>query len=126
MQFVFGAARSRHHLDELLPRRFGPHDLLSASAFPLLMEPQHNAVALTAAGKQAVAARQDDELFQQAVELALQNAQQVGGSCGRLAGGMGRGGRGGGFGLLHGRRARLGGVRRRIMPCMRAAASARL
>lgn len=78
MQFVFGAARSKHHLDELLPRRFGPHDLLSASAFPLLMEVQHNDVALTASAQQAVMAREGDDLFQLAVQLAVQNAQQVG------------------------------------------------
>ena len=46
MQFFFGG--KSYGLADILPQRFGPADLLTDPDTPLLLQPQHNSLELTA------------------------------------------------------------------------------
>ncbi|KXZ49237.1 hypothetical protein GPECTOR_22g829 [Gonium pectorale] len=75
LEYIFGADAKPKYLTDLLPERFGPADLQD-EPFPLLLEPQHNAVAWSGPAEVEVAARQGDEAFQRAAAEALAEARQ--------------------------------------------------
>lgn len=47
LRITYGAPSAAYSLDQLLLHRFGPEDLLGSSPPPLMLQPQHNAVALS-------------------------------------------------------------------------------
>lgn len=54
MRISFGADLERgFSLDELLPMRFGPGDLVDLATTPLLLDPQSNSIALSEGGHPA-------------------------------------------------------------------------
>ena len=120
VQIVFGpgdsdsdsAGDSDHFsLDQLLPHRFRPQDLLGERPPPLLLQPQRCPVALSGEARGLLQARAGDAPFQAAAAAALRKAQEVRGS--RVWSGLGINGRGGMFGGMFGGwvRGRSGGAR---------------
>jgi hypothetical protein len=79
---VFG--HYEHHkpqeysLQQLLPARFGPQDLLEDKAAPLLLQPQQHHIEWTAAAQQVLQQRQGEPGFVQAAEEAFAAAKKVG------------------------------------------------
>jgi cytidine deaminase len=63
-----------YSLGQLLPMRFKPSDLLPDPATPLLLQPQHNSLRLTAAARDALQACAGDEAFEVAAAAALREA----------------------------------------------------
>ena len=72
MRFNFGGGS--YSLGQLLPMRFKPADLLPEPAPPLLLQPQANAVQLTAAARQLLQERAGEPVFLRAAEEALKEA----------------------------------------------------
>lgn len=84
MRISFGGGS--YSLDNLLPNRFGPKDLLEDPSTPLLLQPQDNPVVLGSAARGQLAARSGDGAFQRAAADALQEATRVRkGRVGRVA-----------------------------------------
>ncbi|KAF8066324.1 CDA1 [Scenedesmus sp. PABB004] len=79
VRFVFGyrghAEPAVFSLDQLLPARFGPLDLLEDPSAPLLLEEQRHALAWAPAAADALAARRGDAAFVAAADAALAAAQ---------------------------------------------------
>eukprot|EP00887_Chlorella_sp_A99_P005443 scaffold1.g5443.t1 len=75
VRFSFGGGS--YSLGQMLPMRFRPQDLLPDPATPLLLQPQNNPVALSAAAEAAVAARAaaGDAVFAAAAGAALEEAR---------------------------------------------------
>lgn len=48
IRFFFGSNKQSYGLADILPQRFGPADLLTDPNTPLLLQPQHNFIELTA------------------------------------------------------------------------------
>ncbi len=48
IRFFFGGSKQSYGLADILPQRFGPADLLTDPNTPLLLQPQHNPLELTA------------------------------------------------------------------------------
>ncbi|DBB08789.1 hypothetical protein WJX82_003795 [Trebouxia sp. C0006] len=71
--FFFGG--KSFGLADILPQRFGPADLLTEPDTPLLLQPQHNPLELTAEAQELVASR-NEVPFLEAAKAALQQAIQ--------------------------------------------------
>lgn len=77
VQFVFGnQVQDTFSLDQLLPMRFKPQDLLGDDPPPLLLSLQSNDVSPTPEAEATMKARSSDRLFQQAAAVAIQEAQE--------------------------------------------------
>lgn len=63
-----------HTLEELLPQRFRPEDLLGANPPPLLLRPQRARLAFTAAARSTLQRRATDAIFAAAAHTALDEA----------------------------------------------------
>lgn len=72
MRFSFQGGT--YSLGQLLPMRFKPSDLLPDPDTPLLLQPQHNPLRLTAAAHDALHARTGDSAFEAAAAAALREA----------------------------------------------------
>lgn len=70
----FSFAGGTYSLGQLLPMRFKPADLLPEPSPPLLLEPQRNAVQLTAAARELLRQRSGEPVFVRAAAQALQEA----------------------------------------------------
>eukprot|EP00879_Flechtneria_rotunda_P021481 GHRR01022638.1.p1 GENE.GHRR01022638.1~~GHRR01022638.1.p1 ORF type:complete len:295 (+),score=84.05 GHRR01022638.1:578-1462(+) len=79
VRFVFGyrghTAPEVFGLDQLLPARFGPLDLLEDPSTPLLLQQQNHALAWSSTAQHTLQQRSQDAEFQQAAEAALAAAQ---------------------------------------------------
>ena len=78
VEFVFGDdANASYKLQQLLPMRFKPQDLLGEDPPPLLLSPQNLPLTYSPQAKEAIEQRAaEDRLFSQAAELALQEARE--------------------------------------------------
>lgn len=83
MEFIFGATDEPATLNDLLPRKFGPRDLISDKAFPLLLEPQDNPVSYSTVAANLLSERMQTgsengykQTLQRAADAALKAAQQ--------------------------------------------------
>ena len=57
IRFFFGSNKQSYGLADILPQRFGPADLLSDPNTPLLLQPQHNSIELTAGTSHSIHCR---------------------------------------------------------------------
>jgi len=72
--FLFGGgADAPRFLGELLPERFGPHDL-EEEDFPLLLQPHNNLVRFSTPALRKIEQRSDDAALQAAASEALRTA----------------------------------------------------
>jgi cytidine deaminase len=77
VEFLFGDPTGSYKLDQLLPMRFKPQDLLGNDPPPLLLSAQNLPLQFTPGVKEAIAERSTESLlFSKAAQLALQEAQE--------------------------------------------------
>lgn len=77
VRFVFGNhAQDTFTLDQLLPMRFKPQDLLGDDPPPLLLGPQNNHLRLDPVAEAILSERRDDRLYQEAAAVAFREAQE--------------------------------------------------
>lgn len=78
VEFMFGDnANGSYKLQQLLPMRFKPQDLLGADPPPLLLSPQNLPLEYSPAATGTIAQRSgESRLFSEAAQLALQEAQE--------------------------------------------------
>eukprot|EP01025_Chloroclados_australasicus_P022820 TRINITY_DN23374_c0_g1_i2.p1 TRINITY_DN23374_c0_g1~~TRINITY_DN23374_c0_g1_i2.p1 ORF type:complete len:374 (-),score=38.77 TRINITY_DN23374_c0_g1_i2:1452-2573(-) len=74
VKFIF--EKSMYTLQEILPHRFGPQDLLNTSEVPLLLQPQNHQLTFAQTAIQQLQQRKNDNAFIQAAELALTEARR--------------------------------------------------
>lgn len=83
--FVFGwhghAKPEIFRLQDLLPARFEPEDLLGDEKHPLLLQQQHHDLSWSGQAQTVLQQRNGDPVFQQAASEALSAAQKVRCSC---------------------------------------------
>lgn len=77
VQFIFGKGKKmKHSLDDILPERFGPADLLPDKSVPLLLQKQDNQFLLTEEAMDIIKARKAEADFQRGVTAAILKCQQ--------------------------------------------------
>eukprot|EP01026_Neomeris_dumetosa_P058676 TRINITY_DN546_c0_g1_i1.p1 TRINITY_DN546_c0_g1~~TRINITY_DN546_c0_g1_i1.p1 ORF type:complete len:357 (-),score=41.84 TRINITY_DN546_c0_g1_i1:205-1275(-) len=74
IRFMFGD--EVYSLEQILPHRFGPKDLLDVSRVPLLLQPQNHRLIFEQDAQEVINQRADDQQFQQAAQIAIKEARQ--------------------------------------------------
>jgi hypothetical protein len=81
MRFIFGHHRHEQpevfKLEQLLPARFGPADLLNDPSIPLLLQPQQHCLRWHTTASATLAERRQEPEFSKAAAAAMEAAKNV-------------------------------------------------